>query len=102
MINEIFRVNSFWLDEGKNLLIEEFGREYTTYFSILSLLASGKTSRSEIESILEKNIGGYLERLQDHYELIKPLKPVFAKPGSRVQKYFIEDNFLNFLVPLCF
>ena len=96
MINEIFRVNSFWLDEGKNLLIEEFGREYTTYFSILSLLASGKTSRSEIESILEKNIGGYLERLQDHYELIKPLKPVFAKPGSRVQKYFIEDNFLNF------
>jgi hypothetical protein len=96
MINEIFRANSFWLDEGKNLLIEEFGKEYTTYFSILSLLSGGKTSRSEMESILGKNIGGYLERLQDNYELIKPLKPIFAKPGSRTQKYFIEDNFLNF------
>lgn len=96
MVNEIFRANSFWLDEGKNLLIEEFGKEYTTYFSILSLLASSKTSRSDMESILEKNIGGYLDRLQYDYQLIDPVKPIFAKPGSRNQKYFIKDNFLNF------
>lgn len=96
MINEIFRTNSFWLDEGKNLLVEEFGKEYTTYFSILSLLASSKTSRTDIESILGKNIGGYMDRLQHDYQLIKPVKPIFAKPGSRIQKYFIDDNFLNF------
>jgi hypothetical protein len=96
IINELIRENSFWLDEGKNLLIEEFGKDYITYFSILSLLAASKTSRSEIESILEKNIGGYLDRLINDYRIVKPVKPVLAKPGSRIQKYFIEDNFLNF------
>jgi len=39
--------NNIFLEEGKNLLIEEFGKEYTTYFSILSLISSSKTSRSE-------------------------------------------------------
>jgi hypothetical protein len=60
----IFDDYSLFLEEGKNLLIEEFGKEYTTYFSILSLIASSKTSRSEMESILERNIGGYLEKLE--------------------------------------
>ncbi len=36
----VFDENSLFIDEGKNLLIEEFGREYTTYFSILSLISS--------------------------------------------------------------
>ncbi|MDF1549214.1 MAG: ATPase, partial [Bacteroidales bacterium] len=70
MLNEIFRSNSYFIDEGKNLLIEEFGKEYTTYFSILSLIASSKTSRTEIESILEKDIGGYLEKLEYQYNII--------------------------------
>lgn len=96
MLTEIFRENSLLLDEGKNLLIEEFGRDYTTYFSILSLIASSRTSRSEIESILEKNIGGYLEKLEKEYQVIKSVRPLLAKPGGRVQKYQIEDNFLAF------
>ncbi|MBN1252050.1 MAG: ATP-binding protein [Bacteroidales bacterium] len=96
MLNEIFKNNSYFIDEGKNILIEEFGKEYSTYFSILALIASSKTSRVEIESILEKNIGGYLDRLENDYSLIKKVKPVFAKQGSRINKYYIEDNFLNF------
>lgn len=96
MLNEIFRPYSYFIDEGKNLLIEEFGKEYTTYFSILSLIASSKTSRPEIESILEKNIGGYLDRLENEYSIIKKIRPVLAKKGSRKTKYYIEDNFLNF------
>jgi AAA+ ATPase superfamily predicted ATPase len=96
MLNEIFRENSLLLEEGKNIIIEEFGKDYITYFSILSLIASSKTSRTEIESILEKDIGGYLERLENDYQIIKSLRPVFSKPGGRVQKYFIEDNFLCF------
>ncbi len=96
MIEEIFRENSILLDEGKNILIEEFGKEYTTYFSILTLIAASKTSRKEIESILEKNVGGFLNRLEKEYNIIKRHKPIFSKPGSRSQKYFIEDNFLNF------
>ena len=96
MLDEIFRENSLLVDEGMNLLIEEFGREYTTYFSILSLISSSKTSRSEIESILGKNTGGYLEKLENDYRVIQKVKPVLAKPGGKVQKYFIDDNFLGF------
>ncbi len=96
MIDYIFSPNSLFLEEGKNVLIEEFGREYATYFSILSLISSSKTSRSEIESILGKNIGGYLDKLENEYSVIKKVKPIFAKPGTRSQKYFIDDNFLNF------
>ena len=96
MLDEIFRENSLLMEEGKNVLIEEFGKEYTTYFSILSLISSSKTSRGEIESILEKNIGGYLEKLENEYQIIKSIRPIFSKPGSRSVKYMIEDNFLNF------
>ncbi len=92
----IFDDFSIFLDEGKNLLIEEFGKEYTVYFSILSLLASSKTSRSEIESILERDVGGYLDRLENEYTVIKRIRPMFSKPGGRTVKYEIADNFFNF------
>ena len=92
----VFDENSLFIDEGKNLLIEEFGKEYTTYFSILTLISSSKTSRSEIESILEKNVGGYLDRLENEYTIIKKVKPIFAKEGSRTLKYEIIDNFFHF------
>lgn len=95
-LDVIFDDFSLFLEEGKNLLIEEFGKEYTTYFSILSLIASSKTLRSEIESILERNIGGYLEKLEKDYTLIKKVKPIFAKEGSRTLKYEIIDNYFNF------
>jgi len=92
----IFDDFSLFLEEGKNLLIEEFGKEYTTYFSILSLIASSKTARTEIESVLGKNIGGYLEKLEKDYTLIRKVKPIFAKEGSRTVKYEIIDNYFNF------
>jgi AAA+ ATPase superfamily predicted ATPase len=62
----------------------------------LALIASAKTSRSAIESILEKNIGGYLDRLENEYTIIRKIRPVTAKQGSRVMKYEIIDNFFNF------
>lgn len=96
MLDEIFYANSYFLDEGKNLLIEEFGKEYSTYFSILELIANSKTSRSEIESILEKNVGGYIDNLENEYNIIEKIAPVFARKGSRNMKYLIKDNFLNF------
>ncbi len=96
MLDEVFRENSLFIDEGRNVLIEEFGKDYATYFSILSLIASSKTSRSEIESILEVSIGGYLERLENDFNLIRKVRPMFSKDGGRNIKYEIVDNFLNF------
>ena len=96
MLDEVFRENSLFIDEGRNVLIEEFGKDYATYFSILSLIASSKTSRSEIESILGVSIGGFLERMENDFNLIRKVRPMFAKPGGRNIKYEIVDNFLNF------
>lgn len=96
MLDEILAENSLFLEEGKNVLIEEFGKDYGNYFSILSLIASGKTARVEIESIMEIQIGGFLDRLENEYGLIKKVRPILAKPGSRTVKYRIEDNFLKF------
>lgn len=96
MLAEILHENSLFLEEGKNVLIEEFGKEYATYFSILSLLASSKTSRGEIESVLQRDIGGYLQRLEQDYRIIRRVQPVFSKPGGKNMKYEIEDNFLHF------
>ena len=96
MLDEILRENSLLIDEGKNILIEEFGKDYTIYFSILSLIASSKTSRPEMESILLKDVGGYLDKLENEYMIIRSVRPLLAKPGGRIQKYAINDNFLSF------
>lgn len=96
MIKEILQSNSIFIDEGRARLVEEFGKDYATYFSILSLIASSKTSKSEIESVLNKNISGYLHRLEVDYSIIKSIKPIGAKVNSKIQKYEIVDNFLAF------
>ena len=92
----ILNDSSPFIAEGRNQLIEEFGKDYGTYFSILELISSGKTARSAIESIIEANIGGYLERLGNDYNVVSRVRPIDASPKSRTQKYYISDNFLNF------
>ncbi|MFO7722910.1 MAG: ATP-binding protein [Bacteroidales bacterium] len=96
ILGEVFSLNSFYLEEGKNLLIDEFGKDYGNYFSILSLIASSKTSRQEIESILGISTGGYLDRLENEFSIISKSRPVLAKPGTRSLKYRIDDPFLRF------
>ncbi|MCS3237768.1 hypothetical protein NXU96_22520 [Phocaeicola vulgatus] len=38
--------------KGRIFLIEEFGKNYATYFSILSAIANGKNTQAEIEAAL--------------------------------------------------
>ncbi len=96
IIDFVLSENSPFLSEGKNLLIEEFGKEYGTYFSILELISVGKTGRSEIESVLQKDVGGFLEKLEKDYFVINRYKPIHAKPESKLIKYKIKDHFLRF------
>jgi len=96
MMNFYFSYNSTFLEEGKNILIDEFGKDYGNYFSILSLIAGSKTSRPEIESIMNISVGGYLEKLEGDFQLIAKIKPLMSSPGSRNMKYYIKDVFLNF------
>lgn len=96
MLSFITKKYSPFINEGKSILIEEFGKEYATYFSILKLISDGKTSRSKIESILEINTGGYLERLEKDYSIIRRYRPINSKRNSHLQKFYISDNFINF------
>lgn len=96
IIDFMISEHSPFLEEGKNLLIEEFGKEYAIYFSILELIAEGRTSRSEIESVLQQDVGGYLERLECDYGVLAKHRPIHIKPQGRRVKYKIRDHFLNF------
>jgi AAA+ ATPase superfamily predicted ATPase len=96
IVDEMFSENSLFLNEGKNVLIDEFGKEYGNYFSILMLIASSKTSRSEMESIMGTTLGGYLDRLENEFGLITKIRPVLSKPAGKAVKYRINDNFLSF------
>ena len=66
------------------------------YFSILELISRGKTSTSEIESVLQKNTSAYIDKLDVIYNVIQRYKPITAKPNSKTQKYRIIDNFIQF------
>ncbi|MDR0560404.1 MAG: ATP-binding protein [Prevotellaceae bacterium] len=96
MLDKVLREGSFFIDEGRAVLIDEFGSDYGNYYSVMSLIASSKTERSEMESIMNKTVGGYLERLEKDYGIVSRNRPFGAREGSRNNKYRIEDNFLSF------
>ena len=96
MLQAVCRPSSIFLEEGTELLVGEFGRKYQIYYSILQLIASGKTSQAEIDSIIEKNTGRYLDTLDTEYSLISKLRPMWAKPNSQGVRFYIDDNFLMF------
>jgi hypothetical protein len=96
MIDNIISSDSVFINEGRAILVEEFGKDYDTYFSILSAIASGHTRRSEIETLIGKEIGGYLTRLEDDYGIIKKEIPLGAKALTKNAVYTIHDNFFTF------
>jgi AAA+ ATPase superfamily predicted ATPase len=88
--------DSPFLSEGTELLVSEFGRDYGTYFSILQLIAGGMTTQSEIDSVIGKNTGAYLNNLHVDYTFISKNTPILSKPGARNIKWQIDDPFLRF------
>lgn len=96
MLDAVFERDSYFLDEGKAMLVEEFGRDYGMYFTILSLIAQGHNTRSDIEGILKTQVGGYLSKLICDYELVAKRQPLFEKSPNKSVHYAIGDKFLNF------
>ena len=94
MTEKFVAKKSYFIYEGKNMLIEEFGKDYARYFEILQLIASGYTTRGEIESIMKIEIAGYLAKLENDYCLISRYTPMFQKANRNIH-YQIEDNFLR-------
>lgn len=96
MLERIVAKNSYFIYEGKNMLIEEFGRDYGRYFDILKLIASGHNTRGDIEGILHVEVSGYMTRLENDYGLIAKNKPMFQKSANKNIVYAVNDLFLQF------
>ena len=97
MLDMFFERDSYFLSEGKNMLVDEFGKDYGIYFSILTLIAQGKNTRSELESALNiKELSGYLKNLSEEYGLISKMQPIYEKSNNKNVHYAINDQFLKF------
>ena len=96
MLETIIREDSPFIDEGRSVLIGEFGKDYGTYFSILSAIATGRTTRNEISQAVGRDAGGYLSRLENDYAIITRAQPLFASPAAKSVRYRLNDSFLIF------
>ena len=96
IIRDVLSVGSYFLDEGQEMLRDEFGKDYGNYFSILSALATGETSRGQIKSYTGVEAGGYLDKLENDYGIIDRRRPYLAGGNTKNVEYSISDNFLCF------
>lgn len=96
MIAEVFSVESYFVPEGNEMLSDEFGREYGNYFSIISAVAGGETTRGAIKSYTGIEAGGYLDKLEKNYDILQRRRPYLAAEGGKNVVYSIRDNFLLF------
>lgn len=89
--------DGYFIDEGRKILLQEFGKQYGTYFSVLGQIAQGDVTQREIEGSLGmESLGGQLRMLDEHYGIIRKKRPVGAKPNSQTVRYEIRDNFFRF------
>ncbi len=83
-------------EEVRTMLKEEFGKEYKTFFSILSSISQGKNRHSEIAGYLNKKeteITKYLALLKDDFEIIERKVPLV---GGKKGIYSIKNNIVSF------
>lgn len=96
MLDVVFGRISTFIDEGKTVLSEEFGKEYGTYFAILSAIASGSTTGAEICNEIGVELGGYMLRLENQYALVSKKQPIFEQTVTKACHYQIDDCFFRF------
>ena len=86
---------SVFLREGDELMNSEFGRDNRVYLSMLQLIASGVTKRSELEGILDTSAGEYLRRLESEYGLVRRELPMITG-DARLGRWTVSDMYLAF------
>ena len=96
MLEFIFSPFSPFIEEGRSVLAQEFGAEYTNYFSILSAISSGHTRFSEISQNLGLQVVPYLNNLEKNYGIVRKTLPFGAPPKAKNAAYHIEDMFFRF------
>ena len=97
MVDFMLQPESSFLTEGQALLIQEFGKKYGNYFSILSAISNGRNTLPEMEAALGGiSLGGQLKRLEEDYNLVKKKRPILSKESSQSVRYEVSDMFLWF------
>ena len=96
MLAEIFSETSPYADEGRTVLADEFGADYGTYFTILSAVASGKTTSSELKALLGTEVGGFLGKLEKQYGIVSRKQPLFDRDSAKNGHWQIDDCFFRF------
>lgn len=96
MLKAVLSLGSYFIDEGRELLSDEFGKDYGNYFSVLSALAGGKTYRGDMTSYVGFETGGYLDKLETDFNIVSRVRPYLSGEQSRNVRYYLDDNFLGF------
>ena len=96
MLDSVCNMASPFLTDGRDVLISEIGKDYGIYFSILQAIASGHTAQSEIDSLIQKNTGAYLQNLQNTFGIIEQIRPLLSKRESRNARWQIVDSYMLF------
>ncbi|MCG7850274.1 MAG: ATP-binding protein [ANME-2 cluster archaeon] len=89
--------NAVLKDEVRQILISEFGNNYTTYFSVLEAISSGKGTLKEISDITGiemKSLSRYLHDLVNTFEIVERRGPVLK--GTKMGRYVIKDQMIRF------
>lgn len=86
--------------EVRDILIEEFGKEHSTYYEIISAISQGKCSMSEISEmthVSSSSLSPYFYDLIDLLGVVEHRIPVTDSPKkSKRGRYFLKDNFFRF------
>lgn len=89
---------SLLLNEGKELLMEEFGPDYQTYFSIIEAVATlRKVSTHKISArtgIASQHVHTYLAALNKKFNLIAT-KTSLINPTNKKNRYVLHNRFLQ-------
>ncbi len=96
MLDYVCRPDSYFLTEGRDIMNQEFSDDSATYFSILQLIAQGMTRRTEIDSVMQKDMGVYLMNMEKNFYMVTRKKPILSHTNSKTTSYAISDPFLRF------
>ncbi|MFT4304845.1 MAG: ATP-binding protein [Candidatus Woesearchaeota archaeon] len=86
-------------NEIKDNMVEEFGKEHKTYYSILLSLSLGKNTKKEIEDLVDvkgTSLSPYLYDLIDILEVVEYNIPFNENKNSKKGRYILNDNFFKF------
>ncbi len=88
-------------NEVRDMMIESFGREHRTYYSILTAIALGKSTKSEIANFVDvkvTSLSRYMDDLMNTVGVVRRLVPVTEPAPWRSKKgrYLLNDNFFLF------